>query len=269
MRKAKFRDRRKLLNYIQNEPEMTLFFYGDLKAWRLFSHLASFYIHQSPDGKYDLLLLKYFDNYEIYTQKDSCSYQDVASFLEGKKVDCLSGKDSLVRPLERYFPQLQPNMATLYRLDADTLCFLSTPLEEGYVLKELNKDNLKDIVDFIVKIPSLAQNYKGSDIKAQIRKRIAANLLANDFYGGIYKGHLLVSLLGTSATNDKSCVITSFATLPAERNKGLGSRVLAAACKKLFKNGLQFVCLFTDDYKVGRICLGLGFKSVGHYTLLH
>ena len=65
MKKLEEKDREKILEYVGQEPEMNLFFIGDIENHGIDTEEVSIFALEDAEG-WDCVLLKYFDFYIIY-----------------------------------------------------------------------------------------------------------------------------------------------------------------------------------------------------------
>ena len=62
------RDRAAILRYLDQEPEMNLFFFGDIENYGVDCDPVHVYANPDADG-WDFLLLQYYDFYILYSRK--------------------------------------------------------------------------------------------------------------------------------------------------------------------------------------------------------
>lgn len=79
MRKCTEADRETIFAYIAAEPEMNLFIYGDIENYGVDSDHVSVYVEEGVDS-YDSLILKYFDFYILYSQRENYSLEPLIHF---------------------------------------------------------------------------------------------------------------------------------------------------------------------------------------------
>ena len=80
------KDRPAILEYLSAEPEMNLFFIGDIESYGVDTPPVQIYAHPSADG-WDFLLLQYFDFYIVYSRNPSYDTAALAEFLKDRRVD--------------------------------------------------------------------------------------------------------------------------------------------------------------------------------------
>jgi uncharacterized protein len=270
MRKIGWFERKKIFSYISSEPEMTIFINGDMRAQRLFKKTPfEVYVSETKSGDYDFLIHKYFDSYGIYTPKDTYDIQAAVDFLKSRKVDTIAGKENLILPLEKYFPNYTMKMTYLCRVTEESICFVDNKIIEGITLHTLGPEDAEEVAGILLAIPSIAQFYKGEYPLEKAKAKIIQNMNSGNFYGGAFKDGKLIGFIGTSATTKEATEITELTVLPDYRNRGIATKLICSCCHKLLNDGLKLICLFYDDYEAGKIYTKLGFEFVGKYALLH
>lgn len=270
MRKIGWFERKRIFSYISLEPEMTIFVRGDMEDMKPFRRSPfEIYVSDSASGDYDFLIHKYFDSYGIYSPKDSIDIKSAAEFLQKRKVDTIAGKDALVEQLIPYFPSFKAKVTFLCRLKKDRACFIDSVPVPSLTLRKLERKDSYEAAKFLVSVPEVQPFYKGSDPIGEAEKKIDANIKHGEFYGGAFMDGYIVGLIATTATSGGGTDIAELAVAPEYRLQGIATKLICSCARKLFKDGLDYICLFYEDYQAGKIYDKLGFEYVGRYTLLH
>lgn len=258
-------DRPAILTYLSAEPEMNLFFIGDIESYGVSVPPVQIYAH--PDkGEWDFLLLQYFDFYIVYSRSSSYDTAALAAFLKDRRVDCLSGKLELLEPMAAYFPQFELQPTYMCRCNAvkPGAC---RPLPAGAELRRLTEADLDEVTRLLLEVEEFADGYKGEDGPQRCRRGNAENLRTGLLYG-VFEDGRMVSTAQTSADNSQSAMVVAVATGKDARGKGYASNVVAALCEASFARGKQFLCLFYDNPTAGRIYHRIGFETIGRYAML-
>lgn len=120
MRRLGESERARILEYVGKEPEMNLFFIGDIENYGIDSEIVTIYANETADG-WDFLLLKYYDFYLLYSQNETYDTAAAAEFLQNRTVDTISAKASLLRQLIPFFPDRFYQETQMCRCGADDL----------------------------------------------------------------------------------------------------------------------------------------------------
>lgn len=255
-------DREAILDYVSAEPEMNLFFIGDIENYGVESETVNLYVNLE-DGKWDCLLLRFHDFYLLYSQDEEYSVEPVAEFLKGRIVDCISGKTSLLKKLAPFYPQWKLESTYMTRCDV-----INGDLEvpDCGKVRRLTVADVDNTIDLIMQIDEFAEHQKGRREKScrEFEQELRSGCIAV----GAFEDGRMVSTARTSADNSVSAMITGVATLKEYRGRGLATETVVTLCREAFGEGKKFLCLFYDNPAAGRIYNRIGFKEMGQYAML-
>lgn len=257
-------DQDDLLRYVSKEPEFNLFIIGDIENFGVNNETVNIYVNVT-DGAWDSLILRYLDNYIIYSHHDGYDAQAVAEFLKDKEVNVISGKESLLIPLAQLMPE-RPLRATYLSKLTELKSLDVAALDSDYCLRPLIPDDAEAVVELYCLVEEFADNYINRKEKAT--QDIAFNLEKCGIGYGIFSGEQLLSVAATSAENSQSAMVIGVATHPEARKRGLASQVLTALCSASLSKGKEFLCLFYDNPEAGKIYQRLGFVEMGRYGMM-
>lgn len=261
MRKCTEKDRKEILAYINKEPEMNLFIYGDIENFGVDTEEVSIYVNEK-DGEWDFLLLKYFDSYILYSQKDTYDILSVVEFMKDRQIDCISGKSILIKQLESYFPH--------YKIEGTYMCrcnkvAIEMPQISNGILRELTVEDIDDMIELYLLIDEFQKTYRGRVEKAKEQEKI--NMEHGSTSYGVFVDGTLVAIAGTSASNSISAMVVGVATHPEMRGKGYAKAAVTKLCDSELKKGKQFLSLFYNNPAAGRLYSKVGFEEVGEYAM--
>ncbi len=268
MKKLEEKDREKILEYVGQEPEMNLFFIGDIENHGIDTEEVSIFALEDAEG-WDCVLLKYFDFYIIYSQKKQYRASQVADFLKGRTVDCISGKTELVRQLQPYYPELKLQETYMCRcgreeLLTDRIINPGSSAQENVILRKLELEDIPQIMKLNMLIEEFAPTYSDPEkSEQQLKTDLPVNLSV-----GVFEGDELAAIARTSASNSISAMIVDVATAPEKRGKGYASMAVRELCRSSFAGGRKFLCLFYDNPAAGRIYHRIGFRETGSYAMM-
>lgn len=248
-----------ILTYISGEKEMNLFFEGDIQLYGLESENVKIFAFNDD---WDCLLLKYYDNYIITSNKAHYDAKRVAQFLQQQRVECLSAKEDLLKQMSLYYPAMQLRALYLCSLQKEEFKKIeSGPLQ---VIK-LDSSHAKEIVDLYKQIDEFSQPYikHEEDKLAQTKENYEKGCAG---FGLFENGHLVCTAY-TTATTRTGAMIVGVATHPSYRRKGYASLVMNHLCQHCFGLGLSFLCLFYDNPLAGVIYHRLGFRTIGRWGM--
>lgn len=257
------KDKEKVLAYVAKEPEYNIFIYGDLYNLGVNKEPVSTFAFMDGE-KYDSIILKYFDNYVFYSDRENYDAKAVAKFLNGKKITCISGKYDVVAKLAPYLSEL--SLKETYLSSCEKVVY-EYSLPADVTVKRLLPENAADIVSVFSKVTEFAESQKGEE--ADRIEELAFGIEKNGDIGyGIFKDGEMISVAKTTAENDISAMVVGVATLEEYRKKGYASAMVARVCEESLKLGKKFICLFYDNPEAGKIYRKIGFKEIGKYAML-
>lgn len=255
-------DREDILAYIGKEPEMNLFFYGDIEEFGVSSPEMRLYVF----GDWDSLVMDFHGYFNVYSQRDEFDALSVVSFLEGQKaVYGINGKEDVIKKIG-FFTPLEMRITHLCALHKVNDAFLR-PLEDGTVIKKLSVDDLGEVSTLLGTIEEFRPSYRDADGLSRQKKIMEESLEHGTLLYGAVKAGRIVSTAGTTAASAMSAMVTNVATEKNERGNGYASFVVTALCKASLEEGKKFLCLGFNNPKAGSIYHKMGFSEVGNYIL--
>ena len=262
MRKLTNRDQAKVLEYIQADPEMNLFVFGDMELFGLDGNSVQIFVSDTPDG-WDFLALRFLESFILYSTHTDYDVQKAADFLVEKNARVISGKSEL---LEKLLPLLSGKHGKkTYMARLNQVQFLAQPPAQ-FELRRLTADHAADIISLYCQIEEFRDNYIGREAKALEELRFS--LSDGGRCWGAFRDGALTAVASSSAENSRSAMIVGVATLPQARNAGLASCLVAKLCAELLGEGKQFLCLFYNNPEAGKIYRKIGFREIGGYTMI-
>ncbi|MEE1179636.1 MAG: GNAT family N-acetyltransferase [Lachnospiraceae bacterium] len=269
MRQLGEADKEKIFEYIGKEPELNLFLYGALERLGVDSAVNHVYVWEK-EADWECLVLQYYDDYCIYSQKETYPMQEVLAFLKQRPVDCIRGKIAHVKPLHEFYPEriLKENM--LCRLEkqkweqmTQEACAFSG-MEQVEVKRLYGKDTA-DMMQVYLASSEFARNFRDPEKSEQ---RIKEELAAGEVAVGIYENGIPAAVARTNATSSQGALVVYVAVSPAYRRKRYGMGVVSALCQEAFAEGREVLCLYYSSPVAGRIYKKIGFEEVGDYAML-
>jgi predicted GNAT family acetyltransferase len=256
----KNRDIPAVLNYIAPEREVNLFIEGDIESYGLEGDIVTMY---SFGEAWDYLVLRYYENYMVTTNKPGGDLSQVAAFLKQQNMLCLSAKEDILLGMQQFWPDVPVQGTYLCRLDKEH--FTSNPFSDKAVVR-LAADDSRTIIDLYKQIEEFARPYIEHE---QDKLKQTRELLENGGLGfGIFNEENLVCMATITAKTKSGAMIIGVATHPSYRSRGYASQVMSRLCSQCFSDGLSFLCLFYDNPLAGAIYHRLGFETIGRWGML-
>jgi predicted GNAT family acetyltransferase len=254
-------DRSRILQYCMSEPSINTFIIGDIEIHGFETDFQDVWI-QTQEGRITGIVLRYYDNFIIYSHKLDMAYAEVVDLLKSAHANIISGKSSVMEPLA----VLLGNAFTKKEL---FFCELQGPSKLSFSMTEVKiatRSEAREISFAYGEIPEFAGLYS-SDPELRFQQ------IANRIESGegthmiIREDGRIISHGNTTAETTVSAMIGGIFTLPEFRNAGLASKIISALCTRLLDQK-KSVCLFYDNEDAGRIYQRLNFKVIENWTIL-
>lgn len=259
--KASRDDRPRILPYCMSEPNINTFIIGDIETHGFETDFQDVWI-QTQSDHITGIVLRYYDNFIIYSEKLDMAYDEVVDLLRSSQGNLISGKSSVMEP----FSVLLGNAFTKKEL---FFCELKDSSKLSLDTLEVKIATLREAREISVaygEIPEFAGLYSSDPEQRyhQIANRIESG---EGTHMIIRKGDRIISHGNTTAETSASAIIGGIFTLPEFRKAGLASKIISALCKNLLDQK-KSVCLFYSNEDAGRIYQRLNFRMIENWTIL-
>lgn len=262
MKQLMEQDRDKILEYVNHEPEVNIFIIGDIENFGVDCPEVSIFVNDVT-SRWDCLVLRYLNDYVIYSRNLDYDAKTVADFLKKQDVGMISGKAELIAPLTGFFPErrLRPTIMTrCTSVQSESIA------PKDIHIRPLTVEDAEIIADLMMLIDEFRRPNESKD---QAIKKLQTSLRCGSTACGAFKNGALVSCAQAGASNSKSAMVVGVATHPEARNNGYASAVVSRLCLEAFQDGKEFLCLFYDNPLAGRIYNRIGFEPIGEYGLFN
>lgn len=233
-------DREEILCYVGKEPEMNLFFIGDIESFGVESETVNIYLHEERD-RWDFLILRFHQYYLLYSQYEDYNAQEAIGFFREQRPDCISGKTVLLEKIAPAFPQWTIESTYMSRCDRVKDCF-SRP--DDLVVRRLEKEDVAEAIDLLSNIQEFSRTYRKAEREEQIRRMVEEMDQGSKAAVGGFQDGRLIATASTSAENSESAMIVGVATAGECRGKGYASAVVSALCRDCFERGKSISACF-------------------------
>jgi len=265
MIKLKESERSRLLSYLLTEPEINMFFIGVIENHCIDSDEVAVYAEENKHrDDWNIVILKYYDNFILYSRDDAFQINEVVEFLKDDIVDSINGKANVIRQIAPFFPHMKVEEKTMLRLEN----LKETPYELGKVkVRLLTPKDAGMIIDLYAQNIEYESNYQSNREKYIDERR--NNLAGEGIAVGLIYKNKLISVAEISADNDMTGLIVGIATHPKYYGRGYATQAISALCSEAFKRGKKHICIFHDNPQVKRLLMNIGFEEKSQYALLH
>ena len=263
LRKCTESDREHILSYIANEPEVNVYIYGNIENYGVDTEEISIFVNEK-DGSWDSLVLKYYHQFLLYSQKEEIEVTPVVELLSQFEVDGIQGKEALVRALVPYYPVF--SFQKSFFCKCTHLVGPQARIRKGVTIRKLEKEEVPHIISFYRNIDEFREFYVGD--QEELAKVETSALEHGAERYGVFVGEELVTIVGVGSKNQRSAIINGVATQAKYRRKGYARIAVRKVCKDCFAEGKEFVCLFYANQDAGQLYRNIGFEEIGKYAIL-
>lgn len=257
-------DREEILAYVGKEPEMNLFFIGDIENFGVENETVNIYLHEERN-RWDFLILRFHRYFLLYSQYEDYNAGEAIAFFEGQQPDCISGKTVLLDRIASAFPQWTVQSTYMSRCDRVEGSFSGSG---ELAVRRLEQGDAAEAIDLLTEIQEFSKTFKREEREEQIRRMEEEMVRGSKAVMGGFLNGRMIATASTSAEHSESAMIVGVATAEEHRGKGYASAVVEALCRDCFERGKKYLCLFYDNPVAGRIYNRIGFQELGEYGML-
>jgi len=283
MKRLDEQDRDWLMTYLSQEPDFNLFLIGDIENFGFsapFQDLLAYRRPESPD-RIDSVLLRYHNNFIVYSDRDDFDLAPVLSGLDYPGLNVLSAKKTVMDRLKPHLEDYRFREMYLVRRPVSSQ-ESGTDLAAtagGVLSSDAAPDSRtdRDRIDLatLADAPDLAEFLHSIEEFRQINSSLEQRREEmNRSLGGTGTRYVLiredgqiVACAGTTAENSRSAMVVGVATAPDRRGRGYATRLVSRLCALHQAEGRDTLCLFYDNPAAGSIYRRLGFTDVGTWVM--
>ncbi len=243
-------DREELIRFVMREPEINLYFLGNLRTLGFSSEMCECWGSFSG-GRLLGVLMRYMSGWVIY-DAPGADLEALGRILDGHPAGATRLQDN-TRSVPSFLPYVrryEPEWVS-----EEILCALSphdfAPPPHRHLATRATWDDLEDLVRFY------------SNAEKMTRSRAAVERPLRD--GRVFvvrDGGEILSAALTNAEAAGMAMIGGVYTPPQYRNRGYARECVGALCEDLLKDGLRPV-LYYDNPAAGAVYRRLGFHQIG------
>ncbi|MDU2672356.1 MAG: GNAT family N-acetyltransferase [Clostridium sp.] len=262
LRLANEKNRREVLDYCLEEPNINLFIIGDIENFGFDKDFQDVWI-QYKEEIITGIVLRYHTNFIVYSRNLDMNFNEVVELLIEKEAKVISGKLSVVN-------KIYESIDKSYNKREMFFC----ELRDESKLEKVSEENIEIATSYdsmdIAKAYGNIKEFEGmysNDINErynQINNRIVSKEGIHIF---IKENNEIIAHGNTTATTSVNAMIGGVFTIPEHRNKGLASKIVSALTKRLIDEG-KSACLFFDNEEAGKIYYILGFEDIDKWCML-
>lgn len=250
-------DRRKIIEYLSEEPSINLFMIGDIEAFGFTCDFQE--VWAEVDGVDDIkaVLLRFYQSFIVYSKGEF----DISGFVEIMRRYAspivLSGTAKIVEKFENIEGLTLGKKRKLYFAECRSKEFL----KETTI--EIHKATIHD-VDRIIELRKSIKEFHVKDDANKILQQSIEAKTGRTFY--TEENGVITACVSTTAENSLSAMIVGVCTKENYRRQGLATNIMHKLFHEVLKEG-KVLCLFYDNPEAGRIYHKLGFRNIDFWTM--
>jgi len=165
MRVATNEDREHILAYLRSDVKDCIYLYIDIMNYGVSSENMKVWLKEEDDG-ISLVVMKYYDSFQVYSHKNSCDMTPVASLLQKHPVAMISGRSDLIKLLEKECTGYKATYGTVFVMDR----YRKMPKQEEVLLAK--EDDAREIAKLICSDEEIGGHYTVDTLTEQLAERI-------------------------------------------------------------------------------------------------
>lgn len=245
IRLCKESDRSKVLEYLNKDRVLNLFFIGDIDNYGFDNDFQKIFIDEDSKGIHAAYLV-YYENLLLCSYTKELDKDFVYKLIEDYKIENISGEQGVV----------------------DTMKLEGYKKDDCYFCKMVKQPSIQDESVEVAKTSDVEEIAKIIKIVFdQDSPRMVSNI--EDKTGRTYFIKVdgkIVSAASTTAETEGLAMVVGVATLPEYRGCGYASKVVEKLCSDLLSED-KIPCLFYNNPAAGKIYHRIGFEDIGQWAL--
>jgi len=253
------KDRKKVLNYLNQEASLNIFIIGDIENFGFDSDFQTIYGEFNDKNEYISVLLFYRINLVYYSHLNH--------FSEEYKVILNSHKFSYANACERLAKILYPYLNNYSYKEMYFAEAKSFKIKENISSFNFNvlqtKEEAVQLYNMLLTLDEFNTGKQSvTDFVDGKMKSLTSGITLF-----VEEDGLIISSAATVAETTTSAMVVAVGTRIPNRNKGLASKLVSALMEEYF-NKKKYLCLFYDNPKAGKIYQRLGFENIDKWVMM-
>ena len=250
LKKCSEQDRKRLTDYLYQNPVLNLFIIGDLYNYGFDSDIQDLYIDEDNQGIHGLVL-RYRNSILVQSYEGRIYPEFVAELVERHRITHINGEASLVAKYD-------------FTARENVLCYFSQckELKNAPKMTAVESFGPEDAQEISEVFKSVFKNFsaKPDEIQESLAKKL-------DRVYGVRVDGKIVSIARSTAECPGLAMLVGVATLESFRSLGYARQTVAKLTADLLAEGKE-PCLFYENPVAARIYESLGYERVGQWRVV-
>ena len=173
MRRAEQQDRGAILEYLKKAVAECIYMYIDILNYGVVSENMAVWL-QEQDGQIELVVMKYFDSFQIYSHSRQIDAGQVLTLLQEHPVTMISARRDIIEQLEEVCSGYRAAYGAVFDVSHVRRAFGTTGGAKPCILEvtEAVADDVAEIAKLLCTDDTFRVNYKEQELARQLADRI-------------------------------------------------------------------------------------------------
>lgn len=165
MRLAEEKDKGRILEYLRRGLQDCVYLYIDIMNYGIATENMKVWFAEET-GRISLVVMKYYDSFQIYSESDDYDVSAVKKILEQYPVAMVSGKKTMIEQLAAVCPRYESTYGVVFVMDKYRK--MNPPVE---IIRATERD-AREIAELICSDDEIGGHYTVDNLTAQLEERI-------------------------------------------------------------------------------------------------
>lgn len=173
MRRAEQQDQKAILEYLKESVAECIYMYIDILNYGISSENMAVWL-QEQEGRIDLVVMKYFDSFQVYSHRRGIDVEPVLALLQEYPVTMISARRDIIEQLEGVCSGYHAAYGAVFDVSRARRAFGVMGSAKPSTLKvtEATVDDAAEIAELICSDDAFRVNYTEEDLARQLTERI-------------------------------------------------------------------------------------------------
>jgi len=258
LRRANESDVSKILDYLGKDVPNCLYLYLDIYTYGVDDPNITVWFAEE-DGEVSLVIMKYYDSFQIYSDREDCDIEAIAQKIEEFDIGrAFARKDIIDKLQERFNNRYIVEYGKILELNKYRIM-------KGMERVEIaTEEDIPEIVDLILTDEENSASYNSEELAEQMLDRMRTGM-GNSYI--VREDGRIVAHLSIAAQTDKFRVAALTIVHPDYRNTLYGTMVDSYLINVLGKDGKRNFAFMMDECRI-KMFLLMGNKLAAEYGKL-
>lgn len=264
LKEAIVEDRKRIIDYVMGRKDTNIYFIADIEQYGLANDMIRIF-YSEKEGKFSLVVLKYYGNYVFYSDKQDYLLSDLEEFILEYNCAVLSCNGDDYEYAKELFSKYEAIICDMAKLTE---------------IKKANTSNISVVAKSedaraIVESTSSISEFKvpGVDVTSEEYILDRTSKLIKAMNDGFHTHVIIkdkdkvVANANTSAVSSTSGVVGGVFTLPEYRNRGYAHDCVSNLCRSLLKANRTPILFYVNPV-AAKIYKEIGFEDFDKWVVI-